>query len=64
MINFLKRFVNLLLIIGTGIGVFLLLSPDYQYRLECFYGMIVGYLCTLGLNYLLFGKTVIWHKGV
>ena len=64
MINFLKRFVNILAIIGTGTGVALLFTPSYQYKTECFFGMIVGYVCIAGLNYLLFSKPVIWNRPV
>ena len=59
MINLLKRFVNLLAIFGTLIGVALLLLPDYNYKIECIAGMVIGYMFVASLNYLFFGKPVI-----
>jgi len=64
MIAFLKRFVNLLSIIGTGIGLLLLVLPSYRYKIECLVGMIIGYAFIAGLNYLLFNKPVIWNKRI
>ena len=69
MFNLLKRFVNLLSIIGTGIGVLILILPLLPGHtgpklIEVVSGMIAGYIFITGLNYLLFSKPVIWNKGV
>jgi hypothetical protein len=70
MINLLKRFVNLLSIIGTGIGVLMLTVPLLSGAgtgpklIEVVSGMIAGYIFITGLNYLLFSRPVIWNKGV
>jgi len=59
--DFFKRFVNLLVILGTCIGIGLLVLPRYDYKIECVGLMVVGYACIAGLNYLFFGKPAIWN---
>ena len=62
MANFFKRFVNLLAVLGTLLGIILLMLPDYNYRFECIVGMAIGYGFIAGINYLLFNKLTVWNK--
>ena len=60
----LKRVVNVLSMVGTLLGLFLLLSPSYPYRLECLLGMAFGYGIIIAINYILFSKPTIWNSQV
>jgi hypothetical protein len=60
--NFIGRLINLLMIAGTLLGILLLTLPDYRYKTECLFGMLIGYLFITGLNYLFLSRVTVWNS--
>ena len=65
MVKIIKRFVNVLAIIGTLIGVVIAFSsidqpygPTLLQIGEC---MLGGYMFIAGINYIMFGNPVVWN---